>query len=340
MESKVDPTKDILADVTSENAEPYREFWRQALAVQGSIMMHVLPNVILSGVVATIVCFVAYYLKQNHSFQIGFNVSLYEVVGGALGLLLVLRTNAGYDRWWEGRKLWGGIVNQSRNLCINALSYGPNEPEWRSKFVRWVAVFGHVSRMRLRHETESPEVTNLIGEQSAQELFKTEHMPSAVSMMLGGMLKDACDRGLMTEPAFLQAEQERAKLIDHLGACERILRTPLAMAYSVKIRQFIALFILTLPFALVNSLGAYWQVPLLTMMVAYPLLSLDQLGVELQNPFSTKNLSHLPLAEISKAIEKNVLSLLRAKSVKSGDLDFKVREQKRTEELISFLNKS
>jgi len=333
-------SKDILSDVTSENVEPYREFWRQAVAVQGSIMMHVLPNVILSGVIATVVCFVAHYLKSQHNFLIGFNVSLYEVVGGALGLLLVLRTNAGYDRWWEGRKLWGGIVNQSRNLCINALSYGPNDSEWRSKFVRWVAVFGHVSRMRLRGETESIEVSNLIGEVAANELCQAEHMPSAVSMMLGGMLKEACDSKEMSELAFLQAEQERAKLIDHVGACERILRTPLAMAYSVKIRQFIALFILTLPFALVNSLGSYWQVPLLTMMVAYPLLSLDQLGVELQNPFSTKNLSHLPLTEISKAIEKNVLNLLRAKTAKANDLDFKVREQKRTEELISFLNKN
>jgi putative membrane protein len=111
--------------------------------------------------------------------------------------------------------------------------------------------------------------------------------------------------------AFIQLDKERATLIDHIGACERILKTPLPMVYSIKIRRFIALFLLTLPFALLHRINGDWLVPFITMMVAYPLMSLDQIGIELQNPFSKANLSHLPIGEISATIEKNLTGLLR-----------------------------
>ena len=98
--------------------------------------------------------------------------------------------------------------------------------------------------------------------------------------------------------AFIQVDRERALLIDHIGACERILKTPLPRIYSIKIRRFVLLFLLTLPLALLHRFDAGWFIPLITMLVAYPLLSLDQIGIELENPFSTSNLSHLPLDDI------------------------------------------
>jgi putative membrane protein len=85
------------------------------------------------------------------------------------------------------------------------------------------------------------------------------------------------------------------------------------MVYAIKIRRFIALFLITLPFALLHRLGNDWLVPFITMMVAYPLVSLDQIGVELQNPFCKANLSHLPLGEISATIENNLIGLSQTK---------------------------
>jgi putative membrane protein len=123
----------------------------------------------------------------------------------------------------------------------------------------------------------------------------------------------------MSEFAFLQADKERAMLIDHIGACERILKTPLPGAYAIKIRRFIVLFLVTLPFALLHKLDHAWLDPLVTMLVAYPLVSLDQIGVELQNPFSPRRLSHLPLDDISRAIEWNVLALLALPEPGAGE---------------------
>jgi putative membrane protein len=116
----------------------------------------------------------------------------------------------------------------------------------------------------------------------------------------------------MDKFAFLQLDRERAQLIDHIGACERILKTPLPLVYAIKIRRFIVLFLVSLPFALLHRVENDWLVPLVTMLVAYPLVSLDRIGVELQNPFATSQLSHLPLSDISSAIEQNVIGLLGA----------------------------
>jgi putative membrane protein len=110
--------------------------------------------------------------------------------------------------------------------------------------------------------------------------------------------------------AFLQAEGQRGTLIDHVGACERILKTPLARVYSIKIRQFIVLFLVPLNFALLYKFESNWLVPPFLMLVAYPVSAVDPIGSELQNPFSPRNLGHLPLEDICGTIEANLLGLL------------------------------
>ena len=281
-----------------------RGFWREAVALRGSATPRVLASVFVFGALALLVWQAARYAEREFGIGLVLEVAPYEIAGAALGLLLVLRTNAGYDRWWEARKLWGGIVNQSRNLAIAAVNYGPDDPEWRGRVVRWVAAFAHVCRRSLRGERELPEVAALVGPKEAASVAAADHMPSFVAGAIARLL------GRISGLAFLRAEQERSLLIDHLGACERILKTPLPVAYAIKTRRFILLFLATLPFALLHKLETGWLIPLVTMLVAYPLLSLDRIGEELQNPFAKRNLSHLPLDEICATIERNLIALL------------------------------
>ncbi len=293
----------------------WQSFWSDAFAIQGSITPHVLPNVACTGIVAAAICGIAYLSQRYFGTKLALELTPYEYVGTALGLLLVLRTNAGYDRWWEARKLWGGIVNQSRNLAISAISYGPSQKQWRTSFVRLVAAFSLTACMNLRSQRTSAALNQLLGEKEAAKITETRHPPSTVLLQLGILLKEAREVHGMNGYSFMQIDRERALLTDHIGACERILKTPLATAYSIKIRRFIAGFLLTLPFALLHSLDNIFLVPLVTMLVAYPLFSLDQLGVELQNPFNVNNLSHLPLDDISATIESNLLCLLEENEV-------------------------
>ena len=133
-------------------------------------------------------------------------------------------------------------------------------------------------------------------------------MPSFVSARIAAVLASALKEEQITGFAFQQVDRDRGLLLDHVGGCERIQKTPLPLAYVVKIRQFIFLFLVSLPFALITRVG--WLTPLFATLVAYPLLALDEIGAELQQPFSTASLNHLPLDEICATIERNLLAML------------------------------
>lgn len=295
-----------------------RDFWTEAFAWHGSVTPRVLPHVVLFGGFAAIVCVLTTFAERRFDVRLALEEAPFEIAGAALGLILIMRTNAGHERWWEARKLWGGIVNQSRNLAISALTYGPENEGWREGFVRWAAAFPHVARCSLRAQRALPEVAALLGPQAAEEISRSEHMPSTVALALADRLREACEHFSMDRFAFMQIDRERAALIDHVGACERILKTPPPLVYVIKIRRFIALFLLMLPFALLHRIKADWLIPFITMLVSYPLLALDQIGLELQNPFEKQNLSHLPLGEISADIESNLLGLLSEKRQSAG----------------------
>src|SRR4051794_13654289 len=237
-------------------------FWAEINQIDESAAPYVVRRTLIFGASALLVTFV----EKHPTFpNVAIPFTPYEVLGVAMGALLVLRTNAGYERWWEGRKLWGGIVNQCRNLVIQALSYGPDDPEWRRQIVGWTAAFAHVSRRSLRSERDLPELVELVGEVKAHRIASVDHMPSAVSMAIGRLLREGADMG-MDRFAFTRAEEERAKLIDHIGGCERILKTPLPESYSVEIRQFIFVFLVALPFGILLKVD--WLTPLVTMLVA------------------------------------------------------------------------
>jgi putative membrane protein len=228
-----------------------------------------------------------------------------EASGLVLGLLLVFRTAVGYDRWWEARKLWGAIVNQSRNLVIDACAYGPLDDGWQDVTARWIAVFAHAVRGTLRGQRESPEIEALLGKVEAQRVSSAEHMPTYVAGRIAGNLRGARDAQQLDAFAFLQADRERAALLDHAGGCERILKTPIPTVYSITIRRFVAFYLLALPFALAPVTGLFSSA--YAMAIAYPILMLEQIGAELQNPFVTRSISHIDIERLCLDIEKTVL---------------------------------
>lgn len=281
-----------------------QQFWKDIWRVQESATTFVVLRTLAFGVIALVVTL----MEMHPTFPpVAIPMTPYEVLGVALGALLVLRTNVGYERWWEARKLWGGIVNQCRNLAVQALSYGPDDPEWRRQIVAWTAAFAHVSRSSLRSERDLSAVERLLGTVAANRVAAADHMPLTVSLAIGRLLQQALDLG-MDRMAFTRAEEERARLTDHLGGCERILKTPIPVAYSVEIRRFIFLFLVTLPFGIISKVE--WLTPIVVMLVALPILALDEIGVELQNPFAQSRLNHLPLNQICDGIERELTFLL------------------------------
>ena len=286
-------------------------FWREALALHGTSIPQVAPLVAVMGLLATGIVAVARLWERQFQTEINLDLTPFELAGAALGILLVFRTNAGYERWWEARKLWGGFVDRSRNFVIDALAYGPSDAQWRNRLVRLAAAYPHVVKHTLRSEPLAPAVTAHVGQDMTDQINAAGHRPSFVAFQLANLLREACERWGMDRFAFLQIDRERALLIDNFGGCERILNTPVPKAYSTKIRHFLLLFLLSLPLTLLHRLHSDWLIPVISMLVAYPLLSLDLLGVELENPFAADNLSHLPLDGLTATIERNVMELLQ-----------------------------
>lgn len=276
-------------------------FLKTALAWTGSVTPRVLPRV------AAALCYSSVVVVLCKFFPIlTISMTPFEYSGAVLTLLLVSRVNAGVDRWWEARKIWGSIVNQSRNLALIGYEYSTGAEAIRRSYLNWVACWPHVMRESLRDERQLLEVQKLIGSVETQKIGHSVHMPTYVGSRIIHFLKELRQNGL-DDFAFQVAERERTALIDAIGACERIKSTPIPLVLAIKMRRFILLFLLLLPFALSAKVG--WITPLVTGLASYPLFSLDEIGAELQNPFSPRNLSHLPLNKICQTIENNVMSL-------------------------------
>jgi len=304
---------DRIADVPAKRPrcadmkflEKERRFWAEALAIAGSATPLILPRALLFGLYALAVTVVDLSADLP---DLNIEITPFELAGGVLSLLLVLRTNGGYERWWEGRRLWGDIVNRSRNLAVAALSYGPDDHAWRDQIVRRAAAFSHAARQSLRGDRTTEDLSRVLGRAEAEQVVAAAHMPSAVAGLIGESLRDARDRLGLDGFTLLRIDPERAALIDDIGGCERIVKTPLPLAYRVEIRRFLILFIAAIPLALVRRV--FWYTPLLTFLIAAPLLAVDKIGTELQDPFSKDNLNHLPLDDICTTIEGNLLTML------------------------------
>lgn len=285
------------------NQYEYPNFLESALAIQGSVTPRVWKQVLAAFSYACLVSLLSIFIPS-----LSLPISPFEYAGVIMGLILVFRVNAGYDRWWEARKLWGTVVNCSRNLAIIITNY----PELSSKTeiesgLNFIAAMPFLMKNALRGVTSTEEVRHLLDEDTYAQLQQWQHRPNFISSKLAELLSQMHKNGTLNQFAFLKAEELREAILDCQGACERILKTPMPFVMAIKSRRFILLFLLILPVALVDY--SIYINPLVMIFVAYALFSLDQIGVELQNPFSIKNLSHLPLNDICKTIENNVTEI-------------------------------
>jgi len=271
---------------------------------RGSVTQRLLPALLLASCYPlALVLIDHYWMPLPH-----LNVTPFEYTGVVLGLVLVFRTNAGYDRWWEARRLWGSIVNASRNIMLAALNYGPDNPEWRREMTHWTIAFAFACKESLRQSKNFEEVNNMLLAEQIRELQAAQHMPLFVAGKIAKLLDQAYRWQDINETVFKEMERQRCNLVDCIGGCERILKTPMPLVYAIKARRFILIFLLLLPFSLIEKAG--FHSVFIFILVAYPLLALDRIGLELQYPFATKSLSHLPLHTICNTIMTNGLALL------------------------------
>lgn len=228
---------------------------------------------------------------------------MHTLLSFVISMLLVFRTNTAYDRWWEGRKLWGTLVNNSRNMALKLDQLlDPARTEDRQFFRAMIPNFAFALKNHLRQQPIEPEFTetSLFGIQS---LRLNEHVPQQIALAIFGKINDLQRRKILLPEHLVILNPEVQTLMDVCGACERIKNTPIPFSYSSFIKKFIFMYCITLPLGYVSNLH-YLVIPLV-MFVFYVLASLEVIAEEIENPFGTDD-NDLPLDTICNGIHKTV----------------------------------
>lgn len=227
-------------------------------------------------------------------------ITLYSLIGFVISLLLVFRTNTAYDRWWEGRKKWGALVNDTRNLAIK-IETSVNLPESRDVLRRMIANFPFAMKEHLR-EQRKLELLELTDEERLL-LTERQHIPIAIAQKITEETKSLRAKGSLSEEDYLTIDKNINALLDSLGACERIKNTPIPFSYSLFIKKFIFIYVTTIPLAFITVFG-YYSV-LIALFVFYVLVSMEVLAEEIEDPFGMDD-NDLPTDELSDKIRANI----------------------------------
>ena len=260
------------------------------------------PTILLVG----IYCYGVYYLEVeylhlNSKSSISNIGMIHSLLGFVLSLLLVFRTNTAYDRWWEGRKLWGKLVNDSRNFVIKINSILPeNDVKNRTQIAKYLRFFPHFLASHL-----SKESTRLVLDEDFSDLQKElqHHPPAELVFLLTKKLYQLKKENKISDTEMLFLDTQLSGFLDVCGGCERIKNTPIPYSYSSFIKKFIIFYVMALPVANVVNLGGF-MIPI-TMFVYYVLLSLELIAEEIEDPFNNDE-NDIPMEAISQNIERSI----------------------------------
>jgi putative membrane protein len=235
------------------------------------------------------------------------------MVGAALSIFLAFRTNSAYDRWWEARTLWGGLVNYSRTIARQALTLiqgGPEEANARAvqrKLIALQICYVHALRCHLRNQNPFPELRNRLDPEMLEALRQQKNVPSALLLQMGKVLEFAAGRGWLDSYRWTAVDNTLTELTNIQGACERIKNTPLPKQYDYFPRLLVTLFCFMLPFGLVEGLGLL--TPLASASLSFIFITLDRIGRDIETPF--ENTVHdTPMTSLSRTIEINLRQLM------------------------------
>lgn len=231
---------------------------------------------------------------------------MHSLLGFAISMLLVFRTNTAYDRWWEGRKLWGQLVNTSRNLAVKVDALMPEDATTRAFYAKLIPLFAHELRQHLLREKTRLELDSK-PHPEIPDFDRSKHIPAQVAQLMTARARRLMRDGDITGEQYLTLDKELVQFLEICGACERIKNTPIPYSYSSFIKKFIVIYVLTLPFGFVFTLG--WIAIPVVMFIFYVLASLELIAEEIEDPFGNDQ-NDLPMERIAETIKGNVEEVL------------------------------
>ncbi|WP_420317183.1 bestrophin family protein [Ekhidna sp.] len=261
------------------------------------------PLILFAGVFTTVLCFL--FIDVLHVTIID-TKAFHSILGVILGLFLVLRTNTAYDRWWEGRKLWGQLVNDTRQLAIKISTFIPEDAkEDRLFFKKMIPNITFAMKHHLRNSILVGEM-DFYDEKAKERIINSSHRPNIINKILMERVMDMNKRGLISADKLFILDKEIKGFTDIIGACERIKSTPIPYSYSMFIKKFLFIYCITLPMTFIGEFG-YWSI-ILVVVAFYFLMSVELISEEIEDPFG-KDINDLPLDELCVKIKKNIIEI-------------------------------
>jgi ion channel-forming bestrophin family protein len=261
------------------------------------------PMMVFIGFYTGLICFLDLNLLDIKADSPVRNITImHTTVGFVLSLLLAYRTNTAYDRWWEGRKLWGSLVNSSRNLAMK-LGTILKEDEDKQFFRKIIPAYALILANHLADE----EINLDFLKEMNLKIGIEKHKPNQIAKLIFQKVNDLFMAKKITEAQLLFLNPELMTFTDVCGACERIKNTPIPYSYSAFIKKFIFIYIMTLPIGFVLTLK-YYSIPVVVF-IFYVLASLEIIAEEIEDPFGNDD-NDLPTQNIAEKIRVNVQELL------------------------------
>ena len=278
--------------------------WSLLLMVKGSLLKKLLPGMTIIATISIVLCYL--HMKEKISFLVMSN-ALPGYMGAAIGLLLVFRNNTAYEKWWEARKELGALVNVSRNIAITLNGFLPKENTDKYKIANLVAAFAVIMKGHLRNNVIMSETRDLEKE-DYDIIEKSQHKPSAIANVITSKIEKLWENKYISDMQQYMLINQVTAMIDITGKCERIKNTPIPVAYAFLLKFFIILYVMVLPFGLIDELQ-WWSIPL-SLILYYIMMSIVMTAEEIEDPFG-RDLNDLPMDEIAANIKKNVTEIIK-----------------------------
>jgi putative membrane protein len=291
--------------------KPQQTWYQSLICYRGTALGESIPRMALTTVVASIIT------TSEHYFGVG-SLDLtpvpFSLTGVAIGIFLGFRGKTAYDRFWEGRTLWGGLINNCRTLARQILTVlkCPDDPDGQfrklqTKCIYLLIAFAHALRNHLRDSQPWDDLAPLVDSKDLEALRSQRNVPMAITQLLSEELATARERGWLHELHVPITDRIVCELTNIQGGCERIKNTPVPYAYGVLSHRVVAIFCLFLPLGIVDTVKSF--TPFVTLLVSYAFFGLDSLGAEIEEPFGTDP-HDLPLDAMCRTIEVNLRQLL------------------------------
>lgn len=278
---------------------------------RGSVLPQLLPRLVLLLLFSLSIVYFKPFLIENN---LHINPAVFTLFGIALAIFLGFRNSVSYDRFWEGRKLWGALLNDTRSLARQSITL-IEDPQYESKredFMNLLIALVYSLKHQLRNTNPEQDLNRLLPKEKAEELKEVHYKPIVILRELGIWVKNAKFEGKIDTVAQLAFEENLNKISDIIGGCERIASTPIPYTYSVLLHRTVYIYCFMLPFGFVETMG--WITPFVIVFIAYTFVALEAIADELEDPFGLQP-NDLALDAMSQMIENTILELNNKKMI-------------------------